>query len=197
MPSGPMPPWWEVAEGILRTLGVLHLRRMTRHASISPRTSGVALQVVGGSRRRSPVSLSEQEAYVLRHDEELLAERALSVLRPLVLTWLEAAVLLHHYCYGWRLPDVAGIVRRHRSEVYAARDSLVTKAAVALGYIPGEVERAELPMTAEERRQAIVDLLRRGVPPTEIARRLGITKEAVYYHRARLAAVLAETEKPA
>ena len=191
MPSGPMPPWWELTEGILRTLGALQLRRMRRHADISPRTSGVALQVVGSSRRRSPVSLSEQEVYVLRHDQELLAERALAVLRPLVLTWLEAAVLLHHYCYGWRLPDVAAIVRRHRFEVYAARDSLVRKAAVALGYIPGDVERAELPVTAEERRQALVDLLRQGVPPTEIARRLGVTKEAVYYHRKKLQAHLA------
>lgn len=143
------------------------------------------------------MSLSEQEAYVLRHDEELLQERALAILRPLVLTWLEAAVLLHHYCYGWRLPDVAGIVGRHRSEVYAARDSLVMKAAAALGYIPGEVERAELPMTAEERRAKVAELRRQGLEWEEIAERLGVSSNTVFADAKALREAGVELPEPA
>ena len=147
---------------------------------------------MGGSRRRSPVSLSEQEAYVLRHDEELLEERALAILRPLVLTWLEAAVLLHHYCYGWRLPDVASIVGRHYSEVRAAQDSLITKVATALGYIEGEVERAELPMTTEERRAKVAELRRQGLSAQAIAERLGVAETTVWHDINALEAAGAE-----
>lgn len=141
------------------------------------------MRVAGSSPRRSPHSLSEQERHVLRHDDDLRAEAAvLRLLRPLVLTWLEAAVLLHHYTYGWRLPQVAEILDRPHSEVFRARDELVRKAAIALGYIPGEVEMGEVEMTTEERRQAVANLLRQGLKPPEIARRLGVSNQTVHYH---------------
>lgn len=143
------------------------------------------------------MSLSEPEAYVLRHDEELLAERSLAVLRPLVLTWLEAAVLLHHYCYGWRLPDVATIVRRHRDEVFAARAALVRKAAVALGYLAGEVERAELPMTAEQRRAKVAELRRQGLEWEAIAERLGVSRNTVFADAKALREAGVELPEPA
>lgn len=122
---------------------------------------------------------SEQEAWVMRHEEEILAERILSLLQPLVLTWLEAAVLLHHYMHGFRLPEVAARVNRHIRDVQQARDSLIRKAAVVLGYIEGDVELAAPPMSREDRRREVARLRKQGLTTVEIARRLGVHDRTV------------------
>lgn len=120
-----------------------------------------------------------------------MAERVLQKLRPLVLTWLEGAILLHHYSYEWPLPDVAERTNVHIKDVIKARKSLVRKAAIALGYIPGNVEtRAVRPTLAEreraaaERRKKVSDLHRQGVQTSEIAKRLskrfGVSQSAIY-----------------
>jgi len=115
----------------------------------------------------------------MRHEEEILAERILSLLRPLVLTWLEAAVLLHHYMHGFRLPQVAARVNRHIRDVQQARDSLIRKAAVVLGYMEGDVELAVPPLVREERRREVAKLRKQGLTTVEIARRLGVHDSTV------------------
>lgn len=115
----------------------------------------------------------------MRHEEEILAERILSLLQPLVLTWLEAAVLLHHYMHGFRLSQVAARVNRHIRDVQQARDSLIRKAAVVLGYIEGDVELAAPPLVREERRREVAKLRKQGLTTVEIARRLGVHASTV------------------
>ena len=134
------------------------------------------MPIASGRRRHSPHSISEPERYVLQNDQDILRAKAfLDLIRPVRIAWLEAAVLLHHYTFGWRLPEVTRIVRRPLREVLAARDSLVRKVAAALGYIQGEVERVELSMTPEERREKVAELYRAGLPWTEIARQVGVS----------------------
>jgi len=115
----------------------------------------------------------------MRHEEEILAERILSLLQPLVLSWLEAAVLLHHYMHGFRLPEVAARVNRHIRDVQQARDSLIRKAAVVLGYMEGDVELAVPPLVREERRREVAKLRKQGLTTVEIARRLGVHDSTV------------------
>lgn len=115
----------------------------------------------------------------MRHEEEILAERILSLLQPLVLSWLEAAVLLHHYMHGFRLPQVAARVNRHIRDVQQARDSLIRKAAVVLGYMEGDVELAVPPLVREERRREVAKLRKQGLTTVEIARRLGVHDSTV------------------
>lgn len=122
----------------------------------------------------------------MRHERALVAEGVLQKLRPLVLTWLEAAVLLHHYTYGFTVAEVAEKTNKHVVEVAAAKKTLVRKCAVALGYVDGEVQYTKVEPTklekeraAQERRAKVADLYRQGLKTSEIAKRLNTTRKTV------------------
>lgn len=102
----------------------------------------------------------------------------------LELSWLEAAVLLHHHYRDLELEYVADIVDRRVDEVAAAGESLIRKAAVALGYVTPEeagVKVAYLPEVNEAaiRRQMARELRSQGLSLREIARRLGVSHKMV------------------
>ena len=136
--------------------------------------------------------MSEEEAWIVRNDDDILrVKRFLDLLRPIQLTWLEAAVLLHHYYFGWPLDKVAEIVQRHVCEVKAAKFRLITKVATALGYIEAPKELG--PITTErlrpfdkkaheleERARKAAELRKQGLTWSEIAKRLGVTYGALW-----------------
>lgn len=139
--------------------------------------------------------MSEQEAYVLRHDRDLCEEtklrRLLGALYSIRLEWLEAAVLLHYYLYGWTLEQVADILDRSLAEVRAARERLLLKAGAVLGYTEppadlGPITRerqkpySRKARELEERARQALELHKQGVPWTEIARRMGVTYGALW-----------------
>ncbi|HHY92860.1 MAG TPA: hypothetical protein GX511_05925 [Firmicutes bacterium] len=112
----------------------------------------------------------------------------MELIRPLVLTWLEAGVLLHYYWRGLTLGEVADTLHRHVCEVQEARRTLVAKFAVALGYATEretgvKLERIRLPLTPEERRQEAERLRRQGWKWGRIAERLGVTKTTLWADR--------------
>lgn len=174
--------WFKTVENVLKSLASLRLLQEQRHDSIAPRTSGAVLRATGGSRHWTPRSTSEPERFVLKHEADIMAEKVLQKLRPLVLTWLEGAILLHHYSYEWPLEDVAEKTNVHVGDVAKARKSLVRKVAIALGYIPGKVETRAVPMTraerqreAAKRRPKVAELHRQGLDNRQIAKKLGVS----------------------
>jgi hypothetical protein len=61
-------------------------------------------------------------------------QRFLDLIGSIELTWLEAKVLFHHY---YRNIDIGGAAERagcHVTEAQAARETLVRKVAIKLGY---------------------------------------------------------------
>lgn len=127
---------------------------------------------------------------MLENEREIrLAAAIVAALRPLRLTWLEAAVLHHHYWYALDLMKVAQITERNPREIVAARQTLVTKAAAALGFIEAPKEigpiTVELPMSPEERARKAEELRKQGLTWPEIERRLGVTYSALWRYNKR------------
>lgn len=139
-------------------------------------------------RRWSPHDLSPQEAFLLANEEEIRkADAIIQALRPVRLTWLEAAVFHHYYWHALDLFTVAEITERSPKELEAARRTLVTKVAAALGYIEPPAELGpltmELPMSAEERAVLVEELLAQGLTWRQIGERLGAKPETLRrYH---------------
>lgn len=65
------------------------------------------------------------------------AAEIMAILRPIELTWLEAAVLLHYYTRYLSVQDVADLVNLRLEDVEAARWSLVRKVAWAFKLVEG------------------------------------------------------------
>lgn len=176
--------WFQATEGLLWAAARLE-RVLRQKKDIAPRTSGVAL-CANNHRQRCD---SEQERYILAVDSDTRDMAAfMELLRPVVLTWLEAAVFLHHYCRGLDLGEVAGTVGRHVREVKQARRDLVCKVAVALGYATEEetgvhVEFTRLPLSPEERRRKADELRRKGWKWKRIAEYLGVTTATLWADR--------------
>lgn len=84
---------------------------------------------------------------MLDNDEDIrLAGALLACLRGLRLVWLEAMVLVQHYWHGRPVREVARLAGCHVQEAFRARDRLLVKAAVALGYLPqGDFAPLETP----------------------------------------------------
>lgn len=168
-------PWFPEVEGIIAQ-SLLMLWKLDRDRAEAVRTSGGFIQVASTRQPRSPTATSEPERFVLRNEKAIVQTKAfLDAVRPILLTWLEAAVLVHFYYRGLRLHEVARLVRESVQTVADARRSLVRKVAVALGYAPGEVERAGLPMAVDERRHKVAELRAQGLSWDEIGRRLGVS----------------------
>lgn len=103
-----------------------------------------------GKKKSRFYASSEQERYAIANERDLRKAKVLmDILRPIELTWLEAAVLLHYYFRNLTLEDTATAAGRHVREIEAARRSLLAKVAVALGYATEDeagvkIERAKM-----------------------------------------------------
>lgn len=123
---------------------------------------------------------------MLQHNDDWRElETFMRLLRPLKLTWAEAGMLLHYYWRGLTLGETADTLHLHIREVQEARRTLVTKVAVALGYITAEkvgitVEYVNLPLTPEERRQKVAELIDKGWKRKQIAESLGVSTMTIW-----------------
>lgn len=181
-------PWFQEAENVLFLASSLLSALGQKRESAAIKTSGVALQV-SRHRQWSPHNISDPERFVLRNEDEIrLAGAIVAALRPLRLSWLEAAVFYHYYFGGIDLQTLASLLRQPLWEVDRARRHLVKKAAVVLGYI--ELDESlgaitvDLPMTLEERTRRVNELLSQGLSWKEIGERLGADPWTLWrYHR--------------
>lgn len=146
------------------------------------------MQVSRHRRYWSPHSESLPERFALRNEDEIrLAGAIMAALRPLRLSWLEAAVFYHYYWGGVDLLTLASLLRLPLRDVESARRRLVTKTAAALGYIEPDESLGpltmELPMSIEERTRRVEELLAQGLSWPEIGRRLGANPWTLWrYH---------------
>ena len=89
------------------------------------------------------------------------------------------------------MATVAEITGRSLRELAAARTTLITKAAVALGYIEAPKElgplTVEQPMSLEERTQRVIELLNQGLSWQEIGKRLNANPWTLWrYHQRKV-----------
>jgi len=137
---------------------------------------------------------------VIENEKDLrLATAIVNALRPLRLTWLEAAVFHHYYWCALSMGTVAEITGRSLRELATARTTLVTKAAAALGYIEAPKElgplTVEQPMSLEERTRRVTELLNQGLSWKEIGERLGVNPWTLWKYHQRKVVGRKQTQK--
>lgn len=134
--------------------------------------------------------MSDPERFVLENEREIqLAAKIVAALRPLRLSWLEAAVFHHYYWHALDMLTVAQITERTLQDLQSARRSMVTKAAVALGYIEAPKDigpiTVELPISLEERARRVAELRSQGLSWREIEKRLGVSYGTLWRYNKR------------
>ncbi len=98
------------------------------------------------------------------------------------LSWIEGFVLYHHFFRRLPIADVADILGKSIPEATANRDSLIRKAAVALGYVTAKEAGIKLVMIEDEiivRQREVKKLWEKGRGVMAISRALNIDKGTV------------------